>query len=64
MTCDVRCVGVSDGRVQLARCLALGDACDGAGGEWEASGVCGMSQEGWSGLDDATLGLRQRLMDF
>ncbi len=53
-----------DARVQLAGCFALGVGCDGAGGEWEASGVCGVQRGGWRALDDATEGLRKRLMEF
>jgi hypothetical protein len=64
MTCGMRRAVVIDARVQLAGCFALGVGCDGAGGEWEASGVCGVSRGGWRALDNSTEGLRHRLMDF
>ena len=48
---------------QLAECLALGTGCDGAGGEWEASGMCELGRH-WVPLDSSTLHMRQRLMEF
>jgi len=49
--------------LQLAECLALGTGCDGAGGEWEASGMCELGRH-WVPLDSSTLYVRQRLMEF
>jgi hypothetical protein len=47
---------------QLAACLALDDGCEGLGGEWETSGLCGI--RGWDVQNSSTLELRRRLMDF
>jgi hypothetical protein len=67
--CLLRSVGLmvsqsSDVAVQLSECLALGTGCDGAGGEWEVAGLCGVRGGQWGQIDDSTLELRKRLMDF
>ena len=50
--------------VQLSDCWARGSGGDVAGGEREAAGVCGIRGGPWGQIDDLTLELRKRLMDF
>ncbi len=50
--------------LQLSTCFALGIGCEMAGGEWQSVGLCDVRGGQWGQLDDATIELRNRLMDF